>query len=63
MKKFLSKNVIKFFVSLVFMFTLYSFFIFYYKLFENNQITYFWALMVFPCMGVLALCLKYLLDL
>jgi len=62
MNKLLSKNVIKFFVSLVFIFTLYSFFIFYYKLFENNQITYFWVLMVFPCMGVLGLCLKYLLE-
>jgi len=63
MEGFFTKNVIKFLVSVVFIFTLYLFFMFYYKMFENDQISYNWLIYIIPSLVILGLCLNNLLEL
>ena len=63
MEGFFTKNVIKFLVAVIFLFTLYSFFIFYYKLFENDEINYQYILLLIPILIAMGLCLNNLLEL
>jgi len=63
MEGFFTKNVVKFFAVLIFIFTLYAFFMFYYKLFENDQINYLWIAGIIPSLVIMGLCLNNIMEL